>query len=51
MRDALEAAGVGFPFEIEDGQSKPASLTHSPPENEEGSTPPDELLRQLLEPA
>jgi hypothetical protein len=51
QRDALEAAGVGFLFEIEDGRSKPASLTHSLPENEEGSTPPDELLRQLLEPA
>jgi hypothetical protein len=27
---ALEAVGIGFPFEIEDGQFKPAGVTYSP---------------------
>ena len=40
-------ASVEDQFEVEDGPSKPASVTHSPPEDEEGSTRPDDLLRQL----
>jgi hypothetical protein len=27
---ALEAVGIGFAFEIEDGQFKPAGVTYSP---------------------
>ena len=30
MRDALEGVGIGFPFEIENGQVKPAGVTYSP---------------------
>ena len=30
IRAALEAVGIGFPFEIEDGQFKPAGVTYSP---------------------
>jgi hypothetical protein len=47
MRDAFEAAGVGFSFEIEGGQSKPAGVTFAPRESGERSPSPDDLLRQL----
>ena len=47
MRDAFEAAGVGFPFEVQDGQSRPAGVIHSSPESGEGSPSPSDLLRQL----
>jgi hypothetical protein len=30
IRAALETVGIGFPFEIEDGQFKPAGVTYSP---------------------
>jgi hypothetical protein len=30
IRAALEAVGIGFPFEIEDGQFKPLGVTYSP---------------------
>jgi hypothetical protein len=30
IRAALEAVGIGFPFAIEDGQFRPAGVTHSP---------------------
>ncbi len=35
LRVALEAVGIGFPFEIEDGQFKPASVTYSPRDKDE----------------
>jgi hypothetical protein len=35
LREALEAVGIGFPFEIEDGQFKPASVTYSPRDKDE----------------
>jgi len=31
MRDAFEHVGVGFLFEIDGGQFKPAGVTYSPP--------------------
>ena len=30
MRAALEAVGIGFPFEIENGRAAPAGITYSP---------------------
>jgi predicted transcriptional regulator len=30
LRPALEAVGIGFPFEIEEGQIKPTGVTYSP---------------------
>jgi hypothetical protein len=30
MRDALEAVGIGFPFEIANGRVAPAGVTYSP---------------------
>jgi len=30
MRAALEAVGIGFPFEIENGRAAPAGVTYSP---------------------
>ena len=47
MRDAFEAFGIGFQFEIEDGKAKPAGVTYAPRESGEGSPSPDDLLRQL----
>jgi hypothetical protein len=35
MRDALESVGIGFPFEIIDGQSAPAGITYSPRDKRE----------------
>jgi hypothetical protein len=37
IRAALEAAGIGFPFEIENGQFKPAGVTYSPIDKDEVS--------------
>ncbi|MGD0184697.1 MAG: hypothetical protein ABSC25_05540 [Roseiarcus sp.] len=34
LREALEAVGIGFPFEIEDGQIDPAGVTYSPRDND-----------------
>jgi hypothetical protein len=47
MRRSLEAFGIGFQFELEAGQYRPARVTYSPPESGEGSPSPDDLLRQL----
>jgi hypothetical protein len=35
IRAALEAVGIGFPFEIADGQFKPAGVTYSPRDKDE----------------
>ena len=35
MRDAFEAVGIGFPFEIANGRVKPAGVTYSPREKGE----------------
>jgi transcriptional regulator with XRE-family HTH domain len=32
IRAALEAVGIGFPFEIAAGQARPAGVTYSPPD-------------------
>lgn len=32
IRAALEAVGIGFPFEIAGGQARPAGVTYSPPD-------------------
>ena len=47
MRAALEAFGIGFRFEVEDGKARPAGVTYASPEGGEGSNSPDDLLRQL----
>jgi hypothetical protein len=47
MRDAFEAFGIGFQFEIEGGKAGPAGVTYTPPES--SSPSPDDLLRQLEE--
>jgi DNA-binding XRE family transcriptional regulator len=35
IRAALEVVGIGFPFEIEDGQFKPLGVTYSPIDKDE----------------
>jgi hypothetical protein len=30
MRDAFEAVGIGFPFEVSNGRIAPAGITYSP---------------------
>ncbi len=35
MRNALESVGIGFPFEIVDGQVAPAGITYSPRDKNE----------------
>jgi hypothetical protein len=35
IRASLEAVGIGFPFEIEEGQVKPTGVTYSPRGNDE----------------
>ena len=47
MRDAFEAFGIGFQYEVEDGKTKPAGVTYAPPDSGAGSNSPDDLLRQL----
>jgi hypothetical protein len=32
IRAALEAVGIGFPFEVEKGQARTAGVTYSPPD-------------------
>ena len=36
IRSALEAVGVGFPFEIGNGRARPAGVTYSPRDRKEG---------------
>jgi len=40
MRDAFEAFGICFQFEIEDGKARPAGVTYTPPDSREGSPSP-----------
>jgi hypothetical protein len=36
IRSALEAVGIGFPFEIADGRARPAGVNYSPRDRKEG---------------
>jgi hypothetical protein len=36
FRSALEAVGIGFPFEIANGCARPAGVTYSPRDRKEG---------------
>ena len=36
IRSALEAVGIGFPFEIANGRARPAGVTYSPRDRKEG---------------
>jgi hypothetical protein len=36
IRTALEAVGIGFPFEIANGRARPAGVTYSPRDRKEG---------------
>jgi DNA-binding XRE family transcriptional regulator len=36
IRTALEAVGIGFPFEIANGSARPAGVTYSPGDRKEG---------------
>jgi DNA-binding XRE family transcriptional regulator len=35
LREALEDVGIGFPFEISGGESRPAGIIYSPPDEDE----------------
>jgi DNA-binding XRE family transcriptional regulator len=37
IRAALEAVGIGFPIEIENGQFKPLAVTYSPIDKDEAN--------------
>ena len=36
IRSALEAVGIGFPFEIANGRARPAGVTYSPRDRKKG---------------
>jgi hypothetical protein len=36
IRSALEAVGIGFPFETANGRARPSGVTYSPPNRKEG---------------